>query len=547
MIVEIAKKTGTYADSLQAIGTANLIEEIAGRQTVIRDMGPFFQVECASDVLPAQWKPPSPGFYYIWLRSKEREKPPGILVMDYEEEQRRAKANKENRKKIKKEVLNKALEEQGIAGIEEVDPEYRFAAILASMRKGWSSDKDVYLWVSNHPQEALAWAQDELLRKSSGKTPLQVSNSQFFNPISGKGVHAAKTMSKSPGAICKEIIEPFAEWMKFRGAFQSMLSYRSGDDFKLFVIEPAEISPKSIFYLRKELLAMQLWGGIHLDIEASLRLAELMIMHSDVMEGTIGLRKKQPSEVIKGLRQAFFKSMGTAAALMNDAFLPLPSWFTIENRDDANAYLEIIREHIGEYNPGKPGCLASLNESHSGDVPILQQYRKWLTTGELLDLLVFFARFAVHVMEKGGKEKQVKEFTTKNLTILFERGYGMKEIVENPGFLSIARGVRNCTIYAVSLGKREPHFGLAQQWKQKIKGGDKEFIPALSDFVQTQNWEIEYRLKGKEHVIQKEDLDDVITLIEKYGSELVGMLLLAYGYSRAPKTDNENLSKEEGK
>jgi len=143
-------------------------------------------------------------------------------------------------------------------------------------------------------------------------------------------------------------------------------------------------------------------------------------------------------------------------------------------------------------------------------------------------------------MTRKSKKEWVKEFTTENLTILFERGYGMKEIVENPGFLSIARGVRNCTIYAASLGGREIHYGLAQQWKQKIKGGFKEFIPALCDFVQTQNWEVESRLNGKGHTIRKEDLDSVMGLIEKHGAELVGMLLLAYGYARAPKIESEN-------
>ena len=116
----------------------------------------------------------------------------------------------------------------------------------------------------------------------------------------------------------------------------------------------------------------------------------------------------------------------------------------------------------------------------------------------------------------------------------------MKEIVENEGFLSVARGIRNCTIYAVSLGGRDIHFGLAQKWKQKIKGGEKEFIPVLCDFVQTQNWEVENKLKGKGHSIKKEDLDAVIKLIEKHGAELVGMLLLAYGYARAPKIERED-------
>lgn len=549
-VFPVPKGTGTYADSLRAIGTASLLEEITGTQTIIRDMGTLFQIECSTDVHIDKWMPPSPGFYYIWRRSKEKERPLGTLVLDYEEEQNRLKAREKGGNKKKKDTLNRALEEQGLGSIEGVHREYRPAAILESMRKGWSSDRDVYHWVYRNSDKVLEWAKKELKRPErfeeddSIDAQPEVSNSQFFNPASGKGVHTAKTSYKSPGAINDKIVEPFIEWMKYRGAFVAMLPYRNGDNFKLFVIEPVEIGPKAISLLREKLLDLNLWGGIRLDIEASLRLAEMLIMHSDIVQDAaekISLRGRRPAEVVRGLRQAYFKSMGTAAALMNDAFLPLPSWFCIEDRDDANAFLEIIREHIGYYENGqrKAGCLGTLDESHSGDVSIFQQYRKWLTTGDLLDLLDFLQRFTVHIMERRGRKEWVREFSTENLTILFERGYGMKEIVENPGFLSIARGIRNCTIYAISLGEREPHFGLAQQWKQKIKGGGREFVPVLCDFVQTQNWEVEHRLKGRGHSIKKEDLDSVIGLIEKHGAELIGMLLLAYGYARAPKVEAE--------
>ncbi len=552
-IFQVPKGTGTYADSLRAIGTANLLEEVGYTQTSIRDIGTQFQIECSSDLPPEQWKQPSPGFYYIWRKSKEREKPQGMLVLDYEEEQVRVNANKKSSGKKKKKEIDKAIEEQGLAAVENIHREYGPSAILESMRKGWSSDKDIYHWVCQNSTKALKWAQNELglVKQPAEIDPPQVSNSQFFNPASGKGVHASKTNYKSPGAISNEVIEPFAEWMKYRGAYNAMLPYRNGDDFKLFVIEPAEIGPKAISILREKLLDLRLWGGIRLrggirlDIEAALRLAEELIMHSDAVQdaaGKISLRGHRPAEIVKGLRQAYFKSMGTAASLMNDAFLPIPSWFCIENREDANSFIGIIREHIGYYENGqrKQGCLGSLDETHSGDVPILQQYRKWLTTGDILELLDFLARFSVHAMERSGKKEWVKEFSTENLTILFERGYDMKEIVENSGFLSIARGIRNCTIYAVSLREREPHFGLAQQWKQKIKGGAGVFVPVLCDFVQTQNWEVEHRLKGKGHSIKKDDLDLVIGLIEKHGVELVGMLLLAYGYARAPKIETEN-------
>jgi hypothetical protein len=548
-VVTVPKLSGTYADTLRAVGTACLLEELTKKEAVIKDADTHFSIEYDANIEPDAWEPPSPGYYFIWLRSK-KEPNPGGMVLNFENEQQIVKAqkvlNSKNRKKNTKKMISKALDDAGLEPMASAHQEYSMAAILASMRMGWSSDKDMYLWVIEHPNEALDWARNVLTANPSVKSPVEVSNSQFYNPSSGKGVHTPKTIAKSPGAISNKLVDSFSEWMKYRGAFSALLPYRNKDDFRIFVIEPREIGPRTLRSLRQELIRLKLWGGIRLDIEASLRLAEQLILHSDAVahDNPVRIRGKKPAEIVRGLRQSFFQSMKPAVALMNDAFLPLPSWFRIDTREDANDFIEIIHDHIGKYENGKikGGSLNSLKEDHSDDINILQQYRTWLNTGTLKDFLEFCARFAVHIMDKrtkDSKDKFVKELSTTQLTTLISRGYGMKEIVENPGFLSIARGIRNCTIYAVSLKNRDIQFGLSQQWKQKIKGGTKEFIPALCEFVQNHNWEIEHRLKGKGHVIDKDDLDAVMNLIEKYGVELIGMLLLAYGYARAPKIEGE--------
>ena len=117
----------------------------------------------------------------------------------------------------------------------------------------------------------------------------------------------------------------------------------------------------------------------------------------------------------------------------------------------------------------------------------------------------------------------------------------LKEIIQNDGFKSVARAVRNTTVYAVSLSnsKREIHFGLAQRWRQAVKNGAGEFSVELSEFVQTNNWEVVYKLKGRGHQVTTAHLDEVFALIEKHGEEKVGALLLAYGFSRAAKIDEQ--------
>jgi hypothetical protein len=241
--------------------------------------------------------------------------------------------------------------------------------------------------------------------------------------------------------------------------------------------------------------------------------------------------------VIAGLRQAYFKSLGTAAALMNDAFLPLPDWFAIQTEEDANAYLSIIDEVSA-----KGGCLKSLQEKHSDDGRVLQQYREWLLSGELPDLLEFHYLFALHLMQCLSRKDWARPFGTENLSTLLTRAYEEKhkvtEIIENPGFQSVARALRNATVYALLPNPRhEVRFGIAQKWKQKMKAGNEEFAATVAEFVQDYNWETARRLKGKGHSVTTEELDALLLLIHKRKADIVGALLLAYGYARAPKVE----------
>jgi hypothetical protein len=276
-----------------------------------------------------------------------------------------------------------ALESQDIGSAPEARPELTVATILASMRKGWNGDRDLAKWVEAHPADAVNWVMFRL--GIGGSTPEDlpdISNTQILNPISGKGVHAAKTEIRSAGSIPDLLLDPFSEWMKLRGLWSAMLLYRSDDDFKFFVIEPGDIPVDQIEGIRAELSALNLWGGVRLDIQAALHCARILIVRSDAVQGEpkpLRLLGHRPRAVIRGLHQTFFKSLGTAAALMNDAFLPLPDWFAIANREDGSSYLSIIDEVTG-----KGGCLNSLQEKNSDDGLVLQQYREWLLAGNCL-------------------------------------------------------------------------------------------------------------------------------------------------------------------
>lgn len=200
-----------------------------------------------------------------------------------------------------------------------------------------------------------------------------------------------------------------------------------------------------------------------------------------------------------------------------------------------------------------------LDEKKSDEGRVLQQYRKWLLSNDLIDLLNFHYLYAVQVMQHlTSKSERVKLFSVDYLNLLLTKSYSggypmLSEIVNDKGFLSVARAIRNCTIYAERARRseqqqkpqREVRYALAQQWKQKIHGGNAELASAIAEFVQDQNWEVIHKLEDKYHKVSTGELNSLMALIEKYGTELVGSLLLAYGYSEMPKSAKRASSEDE--
>jgi len=276
-------------------------------------------------------------------------------------------------------------------------------------------------------------------------------------------------------------------------------------------------------------------------------LSRILVKNSQEYQGEDGLfpiGPRPPRAIISGIFSAYFKNLGNASAVMNVSFLGLPGWFAVKDRAGAEAWLSILGEH--------EDCLRSLDEEHSDDVAILLVYRDFISSGRLEDLLEFFARYATHLMRRKAQGEWAEPFTTINLGRLFEMGYDLGPIVNNPGFQAIARAIRKSTInlqIRKAMKDKPPfeiRYGLAQDWKRKARYPE-QFIAGLCDFVQQYNAEnVRNRELEREtrELITTKELDELIGLIHKYGSELVGMLLLAYGYARDVTEKAEELPVE---
>lgn len=65
MNASVPKKTGTYADTLQAIGLGDLLHELCGEVPDIIDQGSMFQIRTSKNATE-DWRAPLPGYPYIW-------------------------------------------------------------------------------------------------------------------------------------------------------------------------------------------------------------------------------------------------------------------------------------------------------------------------------------------------------------------------------------------------------------------------------------------------------------------------------------------------
>lgn len=324
----VALRTGTYADVLEAIGRASLLREVgAGSDVTIKHEGQEVVLSCLDSVGPEGWHVPAPGYPYVWLRSKQESAPRLLEILDYESERQKRDARRAWESSLKKAEREgqELLETQAMQAPPQPSPWFSLASLLASMRKGWRGDTDLAEWIAHNPDRSLHWVRARLAGIAFKDEP-RISNSQVLNPISGKGVHVPKTEARAPSSLPAKLLDPFAEWMKIRGLWKAALAFRVDDDFKFFVLEPADLRIGALEGVLDELRRRNLWGGIRLDIEATLRCVEVLIRRSEAYraegkkateDSLLSLKEilgKRPSELIAGLRLAYFKSLGTASS-----------------------------------------------------------------------------------------------------------------------------------------------------------------------------------------------------------------------------------------
>lgn len=563
----VPKRTGTYADVLTAYGLATLIDRIfqyaqgpQGHWRIeIADDGSHYLIRL-SERLREEWVNKCPFFH----------SPAPFIV---------------SRRTASEKVKRSALWEQGARGtdleqqLRDMEPPTDWAVVAfvgdGLMQAVGIYDRIVNQWAESRPyflthvQAILSlygspsvdaenvlegWTKD--VKKAKVRT--RETASQLLNPHQGKGQNESKANTLRMDNIKDR---PWLEeFLKAVGLWACLTPRRVVDvqDWKAYVLAPLRLSWKGHqeafrrfnrylwnerrrdeTSLKTDITSLLLFSKAWLDyVEAAQR---------DELGFDADLTMAVPEKVVAGFHVAQFKKLSrNAYTMVNLSFLNLPAWSgQPQDRTEVLKLKEVIDEHLN--------VIRDVDETRSDSFDLLRRYRDFVA-GDKWDALFDFCAGYSHEILRRMKEdaRWVPTFTIPLLRrLIMASNKPLLPIVESEGFQNVAYAIRYSTI--IPQGRRardeqslyEVRYGLGAEFKRKATVRD-EFVVALSNFEQSYNQENAQVLENTKQQMRRDlrtsDIQEVVRLVDEYGSEVVANLLIAFGYAREPREDVESKS-----
>ena len=570
----VDKSTHTFADALVAFGLATLLEAIIdqrGGSVRMQDQGGYYQLTC------------EPGIKDDWLARfantpliltpvvrtfKNKDKLPADLppqaVIDYEAVRDQRNLYWEARKNLPAEA-RKALargeqDHPAIASLPGTpDPDWDVYRALnpagligynSLMVQWWQARSslpqllDLLLHMMSSTPNGLEGAEDawkKLVKTNTLTGSAQATAGQLYNPAQGKGQNRTKADNLSMGNVKTFWLLEFLKAVGFyRAGFTRLL--KGSKDRKTYVVAPHKISLQSHAHIMANFRAKMLFGetATRSDVLSALRYAGAFLDYCQADEGQDLYAQLMgggsPRDAVQGFYVAFYKNLGNSAATLNLSFINTPGWMRLFTTEDVISYRGVLSEHELVVGP--------LDESHSDAFQLLSDYRDFIASDNLAPFFRFCTGYSSYLISQKERGKYAPQFTVENLRRLFMSAEPMLSTIldpeQHPGFQSIAYAIRQSTVvaqYRKKEGDRryDVRYGLGQDLARKSRYRT-EFITALSDFLQRYNAEnaqvMETRGGPYRKSVKTSDIDDIVALVDEYGSELICNLLIAYGYAR---------------
>jgi hypothetical protein len=575
----VDKTTDTFADVLLAYGVAALLDHlqrdnVGKRKVRVKDAGSVYAIELETPIRDGYAD--IPWFCDLPFLKAGRKKPPRgwpARVFDYNVVRDRRGEYFEARKKLPKEARRpgatvdeypelatvNALKPPGdydiMAQIYQLYGVYAYSHVLDNWFKCRVCFShllrlilDLFGTTPNDVDGALdAWRElkDEheldISRRKDTATLVQI-----LNPSMGKGFNRPKA-DRADLLQNPDVFWPL-EFLKFWGMRMAGLPrfVSGGGDRKTYVLRPKNITLQTLRDVYRPFNAV-MWPStaIKMDVLAALRYTDVFLEQwlagqlDDVRYG------QQPGDHVSGLAVAFYKDMGQASTVLNLAEIGVPQWMVVETSEQAQAYRALLEEHRR--------VVTSLDEGRGDQYRLLQLYRDFLSGRILESFFEFSAGYAGLTMSRMERGQWAPRFTTTNLEeLIMTTDEKLTPILENDGFKNIATAIRRSTVipqYFKAQGKKGPYdvrYGLGNDLLRRA-AYPEQFVQALSEFLHDYNREtaqIHERYKGNPPVrrakVTTDDIQQVVALIDEYGSPTVANMLVAFGYAREPRERQES-------
>lgn len=550
----VDKVTRTFGDNLTAFGLARLLVELLeqqGAQTpdvTISDTGMYYQLTCspaltwdATAALPYRLCPIRP----VRTLKNADSLPTDIPVLDYEADKEQRNLHYEARQKGAEDApplppywdMERAINNpQALIGYNKLAVDWwqlgndQIAALTIMF--------DLYAHTPNGIDAAIqAW---KTLDKARGWniSPLATCL-QLYNPDQGKGQNKPKA-----DGLSIDNVKTFwlVEWLKAVGLYEAGMTrlVRGAKDRKTFVLAPQELSfSVNQTVMRNFSASMSSETSTRFDILAAIRYARALLNHLNSDDSLVMrlLARQRPKDIVRGFDTAFYKDLGNATATMNVSFIALPGWIRVQTRDDIALYTDPERGVLSHLDQ----LTSQFNESHSDAFTLLQHLRDFISGDDLSAFFRFTTAFAGYYIGKRERNKYAVQLRTDFIErLIMSTEKRLTPILESEGFQNIAYAIRQSTVtaqYRKQQGDRkyDVRYGLGQNLARKARYPES-FITALSDFLHKYNAEnaqvMETRSGRYRRSIKTSDIEEVVRLIDDYGSEPIANLLIAYGYAR---------------
>lgn len=555
---KVKKGTGTYSDTIEAFGLANLLNEIQSRTELnrpklwIEDKGLFYELTSKPEIQLEQIQKLSyfPLFQYVFRDSSETF---DENYFDYPKQRDLKKERQELTQKAYKEFAGKDKSDQLKQKLKEIERIYSeekkiypeldvYSQVITpnnfvgfdKLYRNISSNKEAFPEIVKAILDYYSDFVVELKPKSLNSFDDTVTALQIYNPTTGKGQNKGKASGASAGPIKLNWI---SETMKISGALTNMLCQlvKVGSSYDMKVVVP---DFKKAEYNLQQQIVLSFKKNIKGNTPLKVDILNLLILNKQLIENTEEYKGYKARNILTGLHSTYQKDLGQNKAVVNISELQTPDFIEFDSEDEAKDWVELLKEQINII-----GSIEELGDATQG----LIAYRTFLTSSHFPSWARFIFWYAEHIMSNFSRNKYALPFKVTSLNKFFKNmnmtEFKISEIISNEGFQKVATAIRNSTVIlqgAKSRGQKiefEIRYGTAQELQNKSRTSI-DLAEFIGDFVGTYNAETARKAeinRSYRKPLRDNELTLFYELLDKYPSKVIGALLASYGFALTEK------------